>query len=179
MAVARRAQLANQPRGGSRLGPRPIVALGFDFGLRRIGVASGDTLTQSAAPLATVRHGEAGPDWTAIERLLRDYAPTILVVGFPYNADGSRGALARTADGFARELARRSGLPVARIDERYSSQEAAGELRQRRAAGTRRRRVKSGDVDGLAAAIILERWMREAPAEERPAVEPAAVGRKE
>jgi putative Holliday junction resolvase len=132
-------------------------------------VAAGDTLTQSAAPLATVRHGEAGPDWAAIDRLLRDYGPAILVVGFPYNDDGSRGALARSADEFARELARRSSLAVARVDERYSSQEAASELRQRRAAGTRRRRVRTGDVDGLAAAIILERWMREAPAMEREA----------
>ena len=126
-------------------------------------MAAGDTLTQSASPLAAIRHDEAGPDWPAIDRLLRDYAPTILVVGFPYNDDGSRGALARPADEFARELARRSGLTVARVDERYSSQEAAQELRQRRAAGTRRRRVQRGDVDGVAAAIILERWMREAP----------------
>lgn len=132
-------------------------------------MAAGDTLTQSASPLATIRHGETGPDWTAIERLLREYAPAILVVGFPYNDDGSRGALARSADEFARELARRSGLAIARVDERYSSQEAAVELRQRRAAGTRRRRVRRGDVDGLAAAIILERWMLEAPAVEREA----------
>jgi putative pre-16S rRNA nuclease len=104
--------------------------------------------------------------------LLREYAPAILVVGFPYNDDGSRGTLARPADEFARELARRSGLAVARVDERYSSQEAAEELRQRRAAGTRRRRVQRGHVDGLAAAIILERWMLEAPAGDTgPAVE--------
>ena len=141
--------------------------LGFDFGLRRIGVAAGDTLTRTASPLATVQCRETGPDWGAIGRLLRDYAPAILVVGFPYNEDGSRGALAERADEFARELNRRSGLTVARVDERYSSREAAGELRQRRAAGTRRRRVQRGDVDGLAAAIILERWMLEQPAGER------------
>jgi putative Holliday junction resolvase len=133
-------------------------------------VAAGDTLTQSASPLTAIRNGDTGPDWDAIARLLREYAPAILVVGFPYNEDGSRGALAYAADEFARELARRSLLPVARVDERYSSQEAAGELRQRRAAGTRRR-VRRGDVDGLAAAIILERWMLVAPAEERPEVE--------
>ena len=122
-------------------------------------MAAGDTLTRSASPLAAIRNGDTGPDWDAIARLLREYAPAILVVGFPYNEDGSRGALARPADEFARELERRSLLPVARVDERYSSQEAAGELRARRAAGTRRR-VRRGDVDGLAAAIILERWMQ-------------------
>jgi putative holliday junction resolvase len=123
-------------------------------------------VTQAAAPLATIRRGEAGPDWPAIDRLLRTYAPTVLVVGFPYNEDGSRGALARAADEFAGELGRRSGLAVERVDERYSSQEAAAALRQRRAAGTRRR-ARRGDVDGLAAAIILERWMLESAAVER------------
>lgn len=130
-------------------------------------MAAGDTLTRTAAPLATIRNGAAGPDWTAIERLLRERGPTVLVVGFPYNDDGSQGALAGPADGFARELARRSRLPVARIDERYSSQEAASELRERRAAGTRRRRVQRGDVDSVAAAIILERWMAAAPTGEQ------------
>jgi putative holliday junction resolvase len=135
------------------------MALGFDFGLRRIGVAAGDTLTQAAAPLTAVRHGEHGPDWPAIDRLLGDYRPTVLVVGYPYNDDGSAGALADAASGFAAALAQRYGLPVARVDERFSSQEASSELRARRAAGTRRRRVQRADIDSLAAAIILERWL--------------------
>ena len=139
------------------------TALGFDFGLRRIGVAAGDTLTQSAAPLAAVSHGERGPDWPAIDRLLSDYKPAFLVVGYPYNENGSPGALADAAGRFASALAQRSGLTVARVDERYSSQEAAAELRQRRAAGTWRRRVQRTDVDSLAAAIILERWLRGEP----------------
>jgi putative Holliday junction resolvase len=83
------------------------------------------------------------------------------VVGFPYNEDGSHGSLASAASGFAETLAQRSGLPVTRVDERYSSLEASAELRQRRAAGTRRRRVVRGDVDSMAAAIILERWLRD------------------
>ena len=158
MAVAGRAQLARQPGGGSRL--NGATALGFDFGLRRIGVAAGDTLTKSAAPLGAVSHGERGPDWPAIDRLLSDYLPAILVVGYPYNENGSPGTLADAAGQFASALAQRSGLTVARVDERYSSQEATSELKQRRAAGTRRRRVQRADVDGLAAAIILERWLR-------------------
>lgn len=133
--------------------------LGFDFGLRRIGVAVGDTLTRSAAPLATVQRGERGPDWTAINRLLSGYKPTNLVVGCPYNENGSPGALEGAAGRFAAELAQRSGLPVTRVDERYSSQEASAELQQRRARGTRRRRVQRGDLDSVAAAIILERWL--------------------
>jgi putative holliday junction resolvase len=158
VAVAGRAQLARQPGGGPRLSG--ATALGFDFGLRRIGVAAGDTLTKSAAPLAAVSHSERGPDWAAIDRLLGEYLPAILVVGYPYNEDGTPGALAKVAGQFASALAQRSGLTVARVDERYSSQEASAELKQHRAAGTRRRRVQRADIDSLAAAIILERWLR-------------------
>jgi putative Holliday junction resolvase len=134
--------------------------LGFDFGLRRIGVAVGDTLTQSAAPLATVNCGQHGPDWPAIDRLLTAYKPANLVVGCPYNENGSPGPLEGAAGRFAAALAQRSRLPVTRVDERYSSQEASAELKQRRALGTRRRRVQRADIDSLAAAIILERWLR-------------------
>jgi len=136
------------------------AALAFDFGLRRIGVASGHSLTQAAAPLATVTNGGRGPDWPAIEALVRDYKPAVLVVGNPYNADGNPGALSAAAAQFAAELAGRLKLPVARVDERWSSREAGAELNERRAAGTRRRRVQRADIDSLAAAIILERWLR-------------------
>jgi putative holliday junction resolvase len=128
--------------------------------LRRIGVATGHSLTQAAAPLATVANGAHGPDWRAIERLVSDYKPAVLVVGNPYNADGTPGATSAAAGDFAAALAQRMGLPVERVDERWSSQEASAELKERRAAGTRRRRVQRADIDSLAAAIILERWLR-------------------
>jgi putative holliday junction resolvase len=123
-------------------------------------VAAGDTITGTAAPLAAVGHGEHGPDWPAIEQVLAEYRPGMLVVGYPYNEDGTPGTMAGPATAFATSLASRSGLAVARVDERYSSQEATAELKQRRAAGTRRRRVQRADVDSLAAAIILERWLQ-------------------
>ncbi len=123
-------------------------------------MASGDTLTKSAAPLAAVLSSASGPDWPAIDHLLNAYKPAVLVVGYPYNEDGTPGALAGDADQFAAALARRAGMAVARVDERGSTQEAAAELKGRRAAGTRRHRVERGDVDSLAAAIILERWLR-------------------
>jgi putative Holliday junction resolvase len=128
--------------------------------LRRIGVATGHSLTQAAAPLAAVANGAQGPDWRAIEALVRDYKPAVLVVGNPYNADGTPGAMSAAAGEFAAALAERLGLPVERVDERWSSQEASAELKQRRAEGTRRRRVQRADIDSVAAAIILERWLR-------------------
>ena len=157
MADARRAQLERQPGGGPRL--NSAVALSFDFGLRRIGVASGDTLTHTASPLTALNNSALGPDWRAVERLLAQFQPAVLVVGYPYNDDGSNGALAGAATAFALALEQRAGLMVVRVDERFSSQEAAAALKERRAAGIRRRRVQRADIDSLAAAIILERWL--------------------
>lgn len=138
---------------------RGLVALGFDFGLKRIGIASGDTISATAAPCATVRMTSDGPDWPAVELLLRRYGPDVLVVGSPKHADGSASALAGAADRFAAELAGRSGIPVCRVDEFASSIEAAAQLKQARASGARRRRVQHADIDAAAAAIILSRWL--------------------
>jgi putative Holliday junction resolvase len=133
-----------------------IVAL--DFGLRRIGIASGDTLTRSAHPRITVSNGPQGPDWKAIDRILADIRPARLAVGEPYNADGSASPLTETALRFAADLGSRSSLPVDLVDERHSSQDAEERLRGMRASGERKRRVTRADVDAAAAAVILERW---------------------
>jgi putative Holliday junction resolvase len=137
---------------------KPYTVLAFDFGLKRIGLAAGDTLTRTAAPVAAIAVSAGGPDWTCLERQLRSLHPRLLVVGAPYNADGSPGALAPAARRFASELEKRFGLPVDRVDERWSSLEANEALKARRASGQRRKRIKREDIDSAAAAVILERW---------------------
>jgi len=139
---------------------RPHTVLAFDFGLKRIGIACGDTVTRQAAPrpAATVLCG--GPDWDAIAREVCTLAPAVLVVGAPYHAGGSEGTLLIAARRFAAELERRFALPVQLIDERFSSLEASEALKQRRASGERRRRVAREDIDSAAAAVILGRWFQ-------------------
>ncbi|MGB8327684.1 MAG: Holliday junction resolvase RuvX [Steroidobacteraceae bacterium] len=134
------------------------LALAFDFGARIIGVAAGDTITRSARPRRAVRAGPAGPDWPAIVTCIEDLRPDVLIVGAPYNADGSPSAMTQAARAFAAELERRFHLPVHQVDERWSSLEAAAELKARRASGARQRRVQREDIDSAAAAVILERW---------------------
>jgi len=140
---------------------RARVVLAFDFGLRRIGMAVGDTVSRSASPRRALLSPASGPDWTAIQREIATTGPDVLLVGAPYNDDGSPSRVAPAADRFAAELATRSGLPVERVDERYSSVEAAGELKSRRASGEMRRRVRPGDVDSAAAAVILGSWLHQ------------------
>ena len=139
------------------------VALAFDFRLRRIGNASGDSITRRAAALSTIDRPGGRVDWTAIESLIRTWQPAILVVGVPYNSDGSPGTLTEPAREFARELRVHARLPVELMDERWSSIEAAARLKWARQTGQRVRRVKKADIDAAAACVILERWFQEAP----------------
>jgi putative holliday junction resolvase len=135
------------------------TVLAFDFGLKRIGIAAGDTLTATAAPRPAAAVHQQGPDWDAIAREVRMLSPGLLVVGAPYNADGTPGTLAASARRFAAELERRFGLPVNMVDERWSSLEASAALKAQRSSGERKRRVRKEDIDSAAAAVILERWL--------------------
>lgn len=136
------------------------AVLGFDVGHKRIGVAVGNAITGTATELGLIEVRDGIPDWARFEALLKDWAPTRLVVGDPLtfdDADPDPPARQR-ARGFARAAAKRSGLPVAMVDERRSSREAASRFAAQRRAGLRRR----GDaetIDALAAVVIVERWL--------------------
>ena len=140
---------------------RPRIVLAFDFGLRRIGVACGDSVSRSASALKGVPSGPDGPRWELIDAMLREWQPDLAVVGLPYNVDGSESAMSGAARGFAAELSRRFGVKVVLVDERYSSLDAEARLRTEREMGLRRRRVAKADVDAAAACVILERWFSE------------------
>jgi putative Holliday junction resolvase len=139
----------------------PQLVMAFDFGRKRIGVACGDTLSRTASPLTGIANTAAGPRWDIIDTLMRDWQPTLIVLGLPYNVDGSESGMSETVRGFADELSRRYALPVRLIDERYSSLEAETRLKTERESGIRRRRVAKADIDAAAACVILERWLIE------------------
>jgi putative Holliday junction resolvase len=137
----------------------PRIALAFDFGRRRIGMAAGDTLTATAAPRPAIGARDGVPDWTAIGREVRALSPHVLIVGVPYNADGTDGSLAQAARDFGLQLRERFALPVEHVDEHGSSLEAGRALKDLRASGQRRRRLQRTDIDSAAAAVILTRWL--------------------
>lgn len=144
----------------------PQIVLGIDFGLRRIGLAVGDTLTRAARPLAALTVASAGritvAEWRHLERVIRDCGASQIVVGCPYNVDGSAHGLTDAARAFARELQQRVPLPLHLEDERYSSLEATEQLRERRESGRQRGRIERSQIDSAAAAVILERWLTHA-----------------
>ena len=138
----------------------PKLVLAFAYGTRRVGVATGDTLTRTARGLKTFDNN--GPLlWTAIAKLIDEYSPAKLLVGVPYNMDGTETALTPVVRRFAKDLEQRFRVPVTLVDERQSSREAERQLRNARAAGLKRKRVTHGDVDMTAAKVLLERWLDE------------------
>jgi putative holliday junction resolvase len=153
--------MATEPAVTMPAGGTPQVVLAFDFGRRRIGVACGDTISRTAAPLNAVPADARGPRWEMIDTLVREWQPSLIVVGLPYNVDGSDSTLTSAAREFAAALERRCRLRVVLVDERYSSREAEARLKSAREAGLRRRRVAKADVDAAAACVILERWFTE------------------
>ena len=135
---------------------KPRVLLGFDFGIKRIGVAVGQELTRTARELETLTSPDGGPNWKGISRLIEQWQPDALVIGLPLNLDGSDHEVTRLARRFGNRLKGRYNLPVFTIDERLSSVEAEQLL-----AGERRFDKKA--VDRLAARIILESWLQQQP----------------
>ena len=147
--------------GNGSGGEAPRLVLAFDFGRRRIGVARGDTLSRTARPLAGVLNTPAGPRWNGLDAVIGEWQPALIVVGLPYNVDGTESAIGQAARRFADDVAKRYGVPVRLADERYSSLEAHSRLKSERQAGLRKRRVAKADVDAAAACVILERWFVE------------------
>lgn len=137
------------------------MLLGFDFGLRRIGVATGQTATDTASPLTVVRHHDE-PDWPAIEALFKEWRPRAVVVGLPLDADGQDTDMSRRARAFGSELERRFSCPVHFCDERLTSRAAQERFAHLRASGAARRR-DAGKLDAVAATIILQNWLQSRP----------------
>ena len=133
---------------------REATVLAFDFGTRRIGVAMGNAITQVAHALTTIELEANAARFAAIAALIDEWRPDLLVVGRPVHADGSEHEMTARAERFARQLATRFGLDVARVDERFTTIVAEAHL-ARAGVGARDRKKAR---DAAAAQIILQAW---------------------
>ncbi len=134
----------------------PQSYIGIDYGLRRVGLAIGDSVTGAARPLATLSR-----DFDAILREIRRWQPSACVVGLPLTDDGREQPMTATARRFARRLAQHVDAEVHLVDERMSSVAAASMIRAERDHGTRTGRVRREHIDSQAACLILQQWMDE------------------
>ena len=131
--------------------------MAFDYGLRQIGVAVGNTVLGTTRSLPIINARDGVPDWQQLQALVAEWQPDALIVGEPLNMDGSASELSRRARKFARRLEGRLGLAVAMVDERLSSFEAKQISRDQGHRGDYHREP----VDSLAAELILQTWLED------------------
>ena len=131
--------------------------LGFDFGMKNIGVAVGQELTKTANPLTVIKAREGIPNWDQIKTLLDQWSPQLLVVGLPLNMDGSEQEMTAAARRFGNRLNGRFHIPVDWQDERLTTFEALDQLGIR----SKMQSNKREDVDRISAQLILQSWLNQ------------------
>lgn len=137
------------------LNDEPQTLLGFDFGRKRIGVAVGQSLTGTASPLSQI---DATHDYLeAIEKIIQQWRPQILIVGHPIHMDESESHMSKAATQFAKQLEQRFNLPVHLIDERLSTREAKQRIEELKG----NKRYTKEQLNSVAAQVILETWLQQ------------------
>ena len=121
------------------------AVLAFDFGLKHIGVAAGQTITRTASGLTTLPARDGAPDWSAVRKLVSEWRPIALIVGLPLNMDDTESDMSERVRAFARRLAKETGLAVELADERLTSRAVSD--------------VEGAQSHAAAAALIAEGWL--------------------
>jgi putative Holliday junction resolvase len=135
--------------------------MAFDFGTRRIGVASGQEMLGTGQAVAMLPARDGVPEWGQIEALLKEWQPDLVLVGLPLNMDDTENDMCARARKFGKRLHGRFHVLVEMVDERLTSFEAKGEVM---AQGGSRDYGQHG-VDDRAAVLILETWFNQQPGE--------------
>lgn len=133
------------------------MILGFDFGLKYIGVASGQLLTKTATPLTCLRATDGIPNWDEVQTLITNWRPDTIIVGLPLNMDDSTQYLTNCAKKFGHRLEQKFKIPVQFVDERLSTWEA----KQTTLSRTTKLNTQLTAINSKAAAIILEQWLNQ------------------
>ena len=124
------------------------IIMGFDFGMKRIGVAVGQKVTQTASGLTVVQACDGIPRWEYLDKIVLGWQPEKFIVGLPLNMDGSKSEMSQKAHKFSRRLSSRYNIQSEMFDERLTSFEA-------------REHEEKIHIDAIAARLILESWLRE------------------
>jgi len=136
-----------------------MTVMSFDFGTKRIGIATGQRLTGTTQALNPIKAQNGIPDWQQLEAIIQEWNPDAFVTGLPLNMDGTLSSISLRARKFARRLEGRFHRPSYTHDERLTSFEAKGIVMSH----TQERNFGRYSVDGIAAQLILESWMETHP----------------
>ncbi len=131
------------------------ILLGFDFGMKRIGVAVGQTVTKTARPLTTIPAIEGKPQMQILTKLIKTWHPSALIVGIPLNMDGTEQNTTLAAREFAEFLRTQFRLTVHEIDERLTTKAARENIFEEGGY----KALQNGQIDAVAAQLILQNWL--------------------
>lgn len=131
------------------------IVLGFDFGLKWIGVAVGNRVVNQATPLTQLKATQGEPNWQAVNQLITEWQPGVLIVGVPSKIDGGLLPVTENAKQFADSLHQKTQLTVVTVDERLTTMEARQQLFESHGA----RGLSKEAVDSYAAKLITEQWL--------------------
>ena len=135
----------------------PRVILAFDFGLKYIGLAIGQEITNTSHTFFSLKANSGLPNWDELDVIVKDWKPELFVVGNPLNMDGSNSKIKNKSDNFSKLINKRYNIPVELMDERLSTREATDRMRSDSIFLT----ASAADIDGLSAQVILESWFGE------------------
>ena len=135
------------------------VLIGFDFGTKKTGVAIAQCITRTASTLKAVRMKQEHPNWNQLDQIINDYRPDLAIIGSPGKTSQETSALTKKIENFASVIEKRYTMPTKLFDESYSTKLAKQELKNQREAGILNKKIKKGQVDSMAAKILLEQWL--------------------
>ena len=129
--------------------------IGFDFGQKRIGVAIGNNISKTAQALITINSVSNNQKFEVIQKIIEEWQPISIVVGVPFNVDGSEHKVTNLSKKFAKQLEQKYSLPTHLIDERYTSIEANHEIKDKKIDLKKKKLL----IDQIAAKIILQSYL--------------------
>ena len=136
------------------------VLIGFDYGTKKMVVAIAQCITKTATPLNVLKIKNETPNWEQLDQIVNDYKPDLAIIGYPGKNNKQTSLLADKIEKFGSAIEKHYKMPTILFDEAYSTTIARQELRDLRRDGALSRRIKRGQVDSMAAKIILEQWLK-------------------
>ena len=135
------------------------IYIAFDYGLKKTGVAIGQSITKTASPLTSLSMDNGKPDWCEIDMIFEDFKPSCAVFGMQEERINSNKNLIDNIKAFSSGIKQRYGISIKFVNEHLTSKIAKDQLKEQRQEGILQRQLKKGQIDSMAASIILQEWM--------------------
>ena len=135
------------------------IYIAFDYGLKKTGVAIGQSITKTASPLTSLSMNKGEPDWSEIDSIIENFKPSCAVFGMPEEFINTDNSLINNIKAFSFEINQRYGISIKFVNEHLTSKIAKDQLKEQRQEGILQRQLKKGQIDSMAASIILQEWM--------------------